>query len=289
MKTVTILKGLPASGKSTWAREQVLTKPGSVKRVNKDELRQMLDAGHWSKGNEKFVLDMRNNIICNALLDGKHVIVDDTNLDPKHEKSIRELVKGQGIQIIINDDFLNVPIEECIKRDALRGDKSVGEKVIREMAQRYLKPRSLDTILVQSKNLPSAYIVDIDGTLSKLNGRNPFDYTCVENDSPNLDVIGMVKNLYELGYEIVICSGRPETCKVATQNWLIKHKIPFSDIHMRKEGDSRADDIIKREFLDKIIEKYYVLGVFDDRLRVCRMWHRVGLTLFRVGDPDADF
>lgn len=27
----------------------------------------------------------------------------------------------------------------------------------------------------------------------------------------------------------------------------------------------------------------------DDRLRVCRMWHSLGLPVFRVGDPDADF
>jgi len=35
--------------------------------------------------------------------------------------------------------------------------------------------------------------------------------------------------------------------------------------------------------------KFNVNAVFDDRLQVCRMWHELGLPLFRVGDPDADF
>jgi len=51
---VLILKGLPASGKSTYAKE--LVAKGNWKRINKDDLRAMLDCSKWSKANEKFVL-----------------------------------------------------------------------------------------------------------------------------------------------------------------------------------------------------------------------------------------
>ena len=44
-------KGLPASGKSTWAKQYLDDNPGT-KRVNKDDLRAMLDNGKWSKRNE---------------------------------------------------------------------------------------------------------------------------------------------------------------------------------------------------------------------------------------------
>jgi predicted kinase len=42
MLTVYFTIGLPASGKSTWAKNKVDQSPNSIKRVNKDELRAML-------------------------------------------------------------------------------------------------------------------------------------------------------------------------------------------------------------------------------------------------------
>jgi predicted ABC-type ATPase len=67
MTTLYMTKGLPGSGKTTWAKEMVSKSKGSVKRVNKDDLRAMLDAGEWSKENEKFVLKVRDFIIEKAL------------------------------------------------------------------------------------------------------------------------------------------------------------------------------------------------------------------------------
>ena len=43
MIKVILAKGLFASGKSTWAKNVILKKPNSYKRVNKDDLRLMLD------------------------------------------------------------------------------------------------------------------------------------------------------------------------------------------------------------------------------------------------------
>ena len=80
MKKVYLTKGLPGSGKSTWAKEMVSKNPNSYKRVNKDDLRAMLDNGKHSEDAEKFILNVRDSIILLALENGKHVIVDDTNL-----------------------------------------------------------------------------------------------------------------------------------------------------------------------------------------------------------------
>jgi predicted kinase len=75
MKEVILTKGLPASGKSTWAKKQVLESTTNYKRVNKDDLRDMLDAGRFSKGNEAFLLTVRDFVILEALNKGYHVIV----------------------------------------------------------------------------------------------------------------------------------------------------------------------------------------------------------------------
>ncbi len=59
---------------------------------------------------------------------------------------------------------------------------------------------------------------------------------------------------------------------------------------MRKGDDTRPDAAVKEELYSQHIKgKYNVVAVFDDRLQVCRLWHKLGLPLFRVGDPDADF
>ena len=50
MKTLYMMKGLPASGKSTAAKQMLNTLSGrNMKIVNKDLLRLMLDDGHWSR------------------------------------------------------------------------------------------------------------------------------------------------------------------------------------------------------------------------------------------------
>src|SRR5215470_18336584 len=91
---ILILKGLPGSGKTTWAKDFIYASPfderGKVtkgpgwKRVNKDDLRNMIDAGQWSGPNEKEILRVRDMLILEFLDQGHSVIVDDTNLHPKH-------------------------------------------------------------------------------------------------------------------------------------------------------------------------------------------------------------
>jgi predicted kinase len=60
-------KGLPASGKSTWAKAQQAKDPNTV-RVNKDDLRAMLHNSKWSSKNEKQVLRIRDEVIMDSLL-----------------------------------------------------------------------------------------------------------------------------------------------------------------------------------------------------------------------------
>src|SRR3990167_7392203 len=93
---VIILRGLPASGKSTWAKEQLEKFPGKYKVINKDLLRLMLDNSKHSNEREKFVLKFRDAIMLQSLADGYSVIIDDTNFAPKHEARIRQLVKDKA-------------------------------------------------------------------------------------------------------------------------------------------------------------------------------------------------
>src|SRR5206468_11991987 len=92
--TFTICRGIPASGKSTWTNERVRLGKGMVKRVNRDDLRAMIDASVYSKPNEAQINALRRIIISYYLESGCDVIVDDTNLTLKHVTELAEYAES---------------------------------------------------------------------------------------------------------------------------------------------------------------------------------------------------
>ena len=133
MPTLTMTKGLPASGKTTWAKQQ------KAKRVNKDDLRAMIDDSVWSKQNEQEILEIRDSIITRFLNKNYDVIVDDTNLAPKHEEALRACAFECQAKFEIKD-FTDVSLSTCLKRDSERAN-SVGEKVIKTMYNSFIKKK----------------------------------------------------------------------------------------------------------------------------------------------------
>ncbi len=273
-----MLRGLPASGKTTWAKEQIKI-DGNIKRVNKDDLRAMLDNGLYSKTNEAFILLTRDNIVRNALCRGASIIVDDTNIVAKHEEALRQLAQMNGADFEIKD--FDVPVDECIERDSKRGDKSVGKRVIREMAEQY-KPQKPASGLNQNSDLPGVVICDLDGTVALLNGRDPYNASTCENDLPNEPVLTALKRLT---LPVYFVSGRDGSYAPQTMNWLNKHFGTNYSLSMRDPGDSRKDSIVKEEILrNDILPNHKVLFVFDDRDQVVKMWRSLGLTCFQVAE-----
>ena len=291
MQKVLILKGLPASGKTTYAKE--LVAQGNWKRINKDDLRAMLDSSFHSKKNEKFINTVKLAIMSGALASGWNVVIDDTNFFQQHEESIRETVKEiidfYKIPIEVIVKFFDTPLEECIARDAKRGAKMVGEKVIRGMHSRYLKK---ETVNIQNPakvpfndNLAGCYLFDIDGTLAHMNGkRGPFDWKRVGQDEPDYALIEILSSLEENTYNhIIILSGRDEVCRTETEEWLYRNGVTYDALYMRPENDNRKDTIVKEEIYRRHIEgKYNVRAIFDDRDCVVHMWRSLGLPCYQV-------
>lgn len=278
--------GLPASGKSTWAKEYIALHP-NTKIVNKDQLRLMLDNGVWNKQNENFVLKIRDLIITQALKNGFDIICDDTNLALQHKQALRALATNLGAQFEIKD-FSGVPLEECIARDQKRPNY-VGEKVIRKVYRQFLasKPKPIP----YRTDLPDCYIFDVDGTLAKMNGRGAYEWDKVNTDVPNKPVIDMCLALINRGKKVIFVSGRDSICAEATQEWISKNVgitvVLRENLFMRAQGDMRDDRIVKKEIYDlHIYHKYNVLGIFDDRDKVVKMWRSLGLTCFQVAEGD---
>lgn len=281
--TLIMTYGLPASGKTTWAKEEVLRNKGKIKRINKDDLRSMIDAGEWSKDNEQMVLQIRDELIVKFLKSGFTVIVDDTNLHPKHKLQLHNLANENNADFEVKD-FSEVSVRECIKRDSLRPN-SVGSKVILQMYNQYLKkkPFTLD----QDPALPKAIICDLDGTLCFLNGRDPYNASTCENDLVNEPIMAIIRKFSE-DHNILFTSGREGKYMTETINWLGNHldlnKTRYY-LFMRKEGDMRKDSIIKEEIFEtKIRPVFNVVFVLDDRNQVVEMWREKGLTCLQVAE-----
>lgn len=282
MKRVILTRGLPASGKTTWANELLAKEPGRWKRINKDSLREMLDGGKYTSSNEADIIVTRNNLILLALSQGKHVIVDDTNLNPMHEAGIRELVKG--LAVVEVKDFTDVPIEVCIERDNKRAN-GVGEKVIRDMYNKWLRPTP--AVPIHDHSLPNAIIVDMDGTLAIMH-RDPYDTAKCDTDELNQAIATIVEATYRWkGWRVIITSGRKEEFRTQTVAWLAANDIPYHHLFMRKDDDNRKDAVIKQEMYDNEIKgKYDVRFVLDDRKSVVDMWRSNGLQVFQVAEGD---
>lgn len=131
-------------------------------------------------------------------------------------------------------------------------------------------------------------IVDLDGTLCVIDHRlrhvtgsnRNWDafFHGIPDDELNEPIAAVVDALRHAGYEIVLCSGRPEKCRDVTVAWLEKYGIYYSSLYMRPDGDTRPDHIVKKQLLDGIREDgFEPFVVIDDRQSVVDMWREEGL------------
>lgn len=131
---VIIFKGLPGSGKTTRARQLQTENPGEFMRLNKDDLRAMLELKS-ELVLEDLVVKTRDFMLRKCLEIRKSVIIDDTNLNPYHEKRIRELVGNKAeIEVI---DLTSISLDQVITQDQNR-EKKVGREVIMNMYQKFI-------------------------------------------------------------------------------------------------------------------------------------------------------
>lgn len=288
MAKLIMLKGIPGSGKSAWAEQYIKEHP-ETKRVNNDTLRLMLDNGKWSKEREKHISVLRETMIDYFLSNNISVIVDNLNLSPKHEAHYTQVAKKYNAEFIVTS-FLDVPLHVCIERDSKRtGVAQVGSKVIFGHWKRFVEPLIVKP--VYNPLLPDCIICDLDGSFFLFGDKNPYDRD-FENDTVNYPVRDIVWNEQSsTNTYIIFVSGRLEKFRTPTElalAWALDRKD--HQLFMRKDGDNRADYIVKEEiYREHILGKYNVKYVVDDRKSVCRMWVSLGLFVFNVNQYDIEF
>lgn len=279
------LKGLPASGKTTFARSFCAEHKDWI-RVNRDDLRNMRGV-YWIPKQEDMITEWENACIESALTSGYNVILDATNLNDGRNRARVEKLREQFPDLKVEYRFFDESLEECIKRDLVRPN-SVGEVVIRRMYNKYLSPKPV--VYDEDKSLPHCVIFDVDGTLAKMNGRGPYDWDKVRTDLVNEPIAFLNRSLAELNPQpkIFIFTGRDGSCLGDTEGWLVDNDIRYHDIFIRPAGNTEKDAVIKKRMFEENIKgKYYCRLVVDDRDQVVDMWRReLGLTCLQVDYGD---
>ena len=285
MNRLIILKGCPASGKSTWARDFIKGKKDWV-IVNRDSIREGR-GDYWIPEQEGYISDLEEFHIRKALERGLNVIIDATNLNPNTQEKWNNLAKGFSITPEYREFIISY--KEALERDSKR-ERPVGKKVIRDFFNKYYPDMICDMvdgriIKPAQPNLPTAIICDIDGTVALRTGRSPFDYSKIKEDIFDPRMKEVLKFFEKNGVEILFVSGREskDNCEVDTLDWLCDNDFPHAKLIMRKFGDHRNDAVAKKEIYDQYIkDNYNVLCVFDDRDRVVEMWRNEGLLCNQV-------
>ncbi|MFC9292621.1 RNA ligase [Streptomyces sp. NPDC057011] len=309
LPVVHVMTGLPASGKTTAARALQARAGGRMRRVNLDDLRSMLDLPDPERGrswaHEQTVLAVQDAAVRAAVDGGFDVVVDNTHLTKHIPKRLKAAVGGLATFVV--HDFTDVPLEECLRRDAAR-ENQVGEEIIRVLAEKHEKARKGGWRLtaewmnggsgamavppvapyVPDPELPTAVMCDIDGTLALIGDRGPYDFSRCELDLLNVSVRNALDVFRRAdGDTIVLLSGRSEEHRPQTESWLRRHDVPYDELWMRATGDTRRDDVVKAELFDAHVRHRYAVRVsLDDRDRVVAVWRRMGLPTWQVNYGD---
>lgn len=144
MKRIILTRGIPASGKSTWAKQEVLKDPEHSIRINRDDLRNM-SGQYWVPAREDYIISCRNQLLNLAICIGfDTIIIDDMNLNTKDFEYVsivvdkaNEIIKDIKNQYKIEfKDFKNIPLDVCLERDSKR-ENPIGENVIRGIFNKY--------------------------------------------------------------------------------------------------------------------------------------------------------
>jgi predicted kinase len=301
MTKVIVPRGIPGAGKTTWVLEQMAQHPaGTAVRINNDDLSSSIWGRPWgdfffSDVTRDTLRELRVRMLETFLKQTAitHIYIDNTNLAIQTVRDMQKVALYHGAEFIVDDQFLAVPVEECVARDAGRA-KPVGEDVIRKMWKNAekLKPWTVPTPpqIEKYENDPTltpAIIVDIDGTLAHMHDRSPYDWHRVGEDTVDENI----KHIMELEAShglVIVLSGRDGSCYQETYDWLKSNEIPFSHLYMREAGDQRPDWIIKHElFQTHIAGKFHVRYCLDDRDQVVDLWrNKLGLPTYQVAEGD---
>lgn len=140
-------------------------------------------------------------------------------------------------------------------------------------------------------------LFDIDGTLADTSHRDhlvrdpdtrdfPAFFDQMQHDTPIMPVVNLLR-IVSYSLPVILTTGRPETYRQVTEEWLLTHAIPHHILLMRPEGNRQDDTVIKKAMLTILRSAdWNPLLVIDDRSKVVNMWRENGLICLQAAPGD---
>lgn len=132
-RQIIILRGVPGSGKSTYAKKLV---DNGWNRIGKDELRYMLNNYSMNNADEHTIHTIQYQILQTLIFNGRNIVIDNTHARDEYVHDLKVDIKKFTTGLIYDYEvivkIIDTPLEECIRRNSLR-ENPVPEKVIRKM------------------------------------------------------------------------------------------------------------------------------------------------------------
>jgi predicted kinase len=288
---LTMMRGLPGSGKTTLAL-QMVKEGGNSGRINRDDLRAMLFNSEWTGKREEVTIACEK-AIARVLFDhSMNPIIDDTNLGQKHRQMWADFAKSAEQHFEMND--LDVNLYTCFERDSKRA-VGVGRPVIERLA--------LINGLIEWDDR-QIVLVDLDGTIADGRHREHFvkgekkdwpSYFAACGEDGYIDLVCRWIGELRQEYSVCLVSGRPDSWWKETQLWLLRgildhgYRLDFDHVFMRSSGDKRPDTQVKADIL-KHLPKDKIAFVLDDRPCVIReVWRANGVRVIPVRGECEEF
>lgn len=300
MNKFILCQGISGSGKTTWAKQWAEEDPIHRVRLNYDDLRTMLGK-YWVPEREPLMQRIFKAGLEEAMTKKYDIVIDNmSNLNPKHIAEYEDIISCYNESSDIDNTYeiefklFDTPVEECIRRDALR-PLPIGEKVIRQQWKKYrdfIIQQSIETMpkLEQDSKLPHCIIVDMDATLCLNMSARPFfgpgAAEKMKDDVPITEICNLVRHYCnDSDAAFIVLTGRDESCREATIKWLDDHWLHPTLLLMRPEGSFLPGPEQKKLIYEKYIKnKYYVDFVLEDSTKVVKMWRNLGLTCLQPNE-----
>lgn len=139
-----LLCGIPGSGKTTYAKNYIEQNSNTI-HLSSDAIRKELYGDENIQGNPGEVFTLMQRRATEKLNNGYDVLYDATNMTRKDRSGIIGVCPKF---VKIECHIIWAPIEECIKRDAIR-ERTVGKEIINKMLKRFQAPYyGIDEVLI---------------------------------------------------------------------------------------------------------------------------------------------
>ena len=150
-------------------------------------------------------------------------------------------------------------------------------------------------------------VFDVDGVLADVRHRPHFVerkpknwegfFAAMDEDGPLSAGITMASDLAQSGCSIVYLTGRNESYRALTTQWLARNGLPTGRLVMRPDHDRRPARLFKPQALQRIAQDGSVVTIVDDDLAVVDAlrlagWpvvHATWMTIARLAEQQSLF